>query len=70
MTRSRFDRGRTMRVTYSDRMFVALVTHPAMRMRRIIQSGPKNMYTLFTHQYKGAVCMHFFGPLCILVFSL
>jgi hypothetical protein len=24
-----------------------------------IQSGPKK-YTLFTHQYKGAVCIHFF----------
>jgi hypothetical protein len=28
---------------------------------------PKKMYTLFTHQYKGAVCIHFFGPLCICV---
>jgi hypothetical protein len=25
----------------------------------------QEMYTLFTHQYKGAVCIHFFGPLCI-----
>jgi hypothetical protein len=23
------------------------------------------MYTRFTHQYKGAVCIHFFGQLCI-----
>jgi hypothetical protein len=22
-------------------------------------------YTLFTHQYKSAVCIRFFGPLCI-----
>jgi hypothetical protein len=31
---------------------------------------PQKMYTLFIHQYKGAVCIHFLGPLCILVFSL
>jgi hypothetical protein len=31
---------------------------------------PKIMYTLFTHQYKGEVCIHFLGLLCMLVFSL
>jgi hypothetical protein len=26
---------------------------------------PRKMYTLFTHQYKGVVCIQFLGPLCI-----
>jgi hypothetical protein len=36
----------------------------------IYTEWPKKIYTLFTHQYKGAVRIHFFGPLCILFFSL
>jgi hypothetical protein len=35
-----------------------------------IHRETQKKYTLFTHQYKGAVCIHFFEPLCINAFSL